>query len=79
VDAAIERGSPAGCLSALLVAVVIGATLWFADFASERAEPAWEAMKHEAIGLMQQGVVSHVHSGKATADPVSHDSSGSRT
>jgi hypothetical protein len=54
VDEAIERGSPAAWLSMLLAATIIAAALWFGDFASERARPAWEAIERDAISLRQE-------------------------
>src|SRR5260370_37533821 len=69
MDEAIGRGSPVACLSSLLVAIVIAITLWFGDFASESAWPAWEVIRHEAILLRQDLGIGFVHrsSGQATA------------
>ncbi|SDR56966.1 hypothetical protein SAMN05444161_6387 [Rhizobiales bacterium GAS191] len=63
VDQVIERGSPGAWLSTLLAAAVIAATLWFGDFASESARPAWAAIEHAAIALRYEVGISQAHAG----------------
>jgi hypothetical protein len=61
VDEAIERGSPAACLSALLVAIAIFLTLWSGDFVSENAAPAWQAIEHDTHVLAQEIGIGSAH------------------